>query len=172
MVSDMECIFCKIIRNEVQSYKIYEDEKVLVVLDILPASRGQMIVIPKEHKENFHELDEETISKMFSITRLLSRILLEELGAKGVHIVVNNGEIAGQTQPHIVVNIIPRYGNEKVFVAWQKEQVSPEFLESVQKEITRHLFVERKEERKEEKNEEEELLRIVYLSDVVKKRSK
>lgn len=170
----MECIFCKIVRNEVQSFKIYEDEKVVGVLDIMPASKGQILIIPKEHYENFYEVPDETILKMFSLSKLIGRIFVETFKAKGFHIIVNNGQIAGQTQPHICVFVVPRYGSEQVVVGWQKNQADPKELEEIMKKFIEEMSLGKiKEEKKESKKKEnEELLKIVYMADVVRRRKK
>ncbi len=177
MVSDMECIFCKIIRNEIQSFKIYESEKVVAVLDILPAARGQVLIIPKEHYQNFFEVPDDVIFEMFTLAKRISSILIEKFGAKGFHIVLNNGQVAGQTIPHVSVFVVPRYGNEQVVVGWQKNQASPEELASVQQELLRELGAVKLEKKvessdKKEEKSDEELLKIVYMADVIKKRMK
>ena len=61
---DNNCIFCKIINNEIPSKKIYEDDDFLAMLDIAPATKGHVLIVPKEHAETMAELSDEKLSKI------------------------------------------------------------------------------------------------------------
>jgi len=107
------CIFCKIIAGEIPSYKVYEDEKVLAMLDISQATIGHTLVLPKAHFEDIHEIDADTLSHLFKVVKKISDHYHDVLpGMKGINILNNNGEAAGQTVKHYHVHILPRYEDD------------------------------------------------------------
>ena len=85
-----QCIFCKIINNEIPSYKIYEDENVLVFLDISQVTKGHTLVIPKKHAVNIFDVDAVSMNNVYQIVQKLAKEIVEKLGAKGVNIINNN----------------------------------------------------------------------------------
>lgn len=106
-----DCIFCKIIAGEIPSSKIYEDEKVLAFLDISQTTKGHTLVIPKEHVRNMLEMSDQTAADVFARLPKLARAIKTATGAKGLNILNNNEEVAGQTVFHAHIHIIPRYSN-------------------------------------------------------------
>ena len=79
----MDCIFCKIIKGEIPSYTVYEDEIVKVFLDIEPNTNGHLLIIPKKHFTNIVDLDEETMSHIFKVQKKMYDLVKEKLGAEG-----------------------------------------------------------------------------------------
>ena len=106
------CLFCKIVKGEVPCTKVYEDEDVLAFLDISQTTIGHTLVIPKEHFDNFLFVPKDLLGKVFSATQKIAQALVMGLGAKGVNILVNTNEIAGQTIMHFHVHVIPRYSSD------------------------------------------------------------
>lgn len=104
-----DCIFCKIIRGEIPSYKVYETEDIFVMLDINPLSKGHLLVLPKAHYENIHEIPEEILMKVSSVTKEMAAKIKERLNPEGIIIMQNNGRKAGQTIFHAHVHIKPVY---------------------------------------------------------------
>ncbi|MBT1247229.1 MULTISPECIES: histidine triad nucleotide-binding protein [unclassified Thermosipho (in: thermotogales)] len=101
----MDCVFCKIIRNEIPSEKVYEDEDFIVIKDIKPVAPLHLLVIYKKHVERLHELsedDQRRFWKMFYIIKELS----DKFGFEEYRIVQNNGKSAGQEVPHIHFHVI------------------------------------------------------------------
>ncbi len=111
-----DCIFCKIIKGELPSTKVYEDEDVLAFLDIKPVNPGHTLVIPKKHFKNVHDMPDEMFAKVAVASKKISDAILK-LGAKGVNIGMNNGEAAGQIVFHAHVHVMPRYGQDS-FSLW------------------------------------------------------
>ena len=109
----MKDIFCRIIDGEVQSNIIYEDKDVIAILDISQTTRGHTLVIPKEHYENFLVCPPELAHKVFDVAQRIGNAMKVELGAEGVNILTNVGEVAGQSVPHFHVHVIPRYSDGK-----------------------------------------------------------
>lgn len=103
-----ECIFCKIIKGEIPSFTVYEDETFKVILDRFPAAPGHVLIIPKEHYSDMFSLPEEVAAKVYSLARKIAAHVKKEVGAEGINIVQNNGEAAGQSVYHFHLHIIPR----------------------------------------------------------------
>lgn len=106
------CIFCKIIRGDLPSYKVYEDEHVLAFLDIHPSNPGHTLVIPKIHAENIFEITAESWGHVMERVRVLSGAIERSLDAKGINLMMNNRADAGQVVDHVHVHIIPRYSGD------------------------------------------------------------
>lgn len=106
------CIFCKIINNEIPSYKVYEDDDVLAFLDISQTTKGHTVVISKKHVTNILDSDEETYLKVMKVVFKLAKQITTNLNASGVNILHNANEVAGQTVNHMHFHIIPRYSEQ------------------------------------------------------------
>lgn len=107
------CVFCKIISGEFNSSKIYEDDKVLAILDLSQATYGHTLVMPKAHYENIFDLDEETAKHLFVVVKKICNHYQETLpNLKGINLLNNNGSKAGQTVMHYHMHILPRYEND------------------------------------------------------------
>lgn len=101
-----ECIFCKIIKGEIPSSKLYEDEEILAFKDINPLAPVHILVIPKKHIEtadDISEEDEATIGKIFTIIKKLAK---ENNLKNGYRIINNCGEDAGQQVKHLHFHLI------------------------------------------------------------------
>jgi histidine triad (HIT) family protein len=101
------CIFCKIIRGEIPSYTIYEDDLVKVFLDINPVTKGHTLIIPKNHYDSLIDIDSNTLLHIQNIAKELMNKYKEKLGAEGFTLVQNNG--LGQEVKHYHLHLIPRY---------------------------------------------------------------
>ena len=108
-----DCLFCKIIKGEIPSKTIHEDEIVKVMMDINPISDGHILVIPKNHNTDLLDLDDDTL---LHIKRIITEILIpklkEKLNCDGITICQNNG--LGQEIKHFHVHLIPRYENDNI----------------------------------------------------------
>lgn len=112
-----DCIFCKIIGQEIPCHKVYEDSHYLAFLDINPIDVAHTILIPKYHAENFLELPFEYMNKLGEIVAYLGSRILNTTGATGLNILSNVGERAGQIIMHAHFHFIPRYESDKP-IAW------------------------------------------------------
>jgi histidine triad (HIT) family protein len=104
-----DSIFSKIIRGEVPSHKIYEDDHVIAILDINPLSEGHALVIPKEPAETIDALSDEFAAAVGRVLPRITRALKKVTGATAVNILQNNGADAGQAVPHVHFHVIPRF---------------------------------------------------------------
>lgn len=108
-------IFCKIIKGEVPSYTIYEDEVVKVFLDVNPSHNGHTLIVPKKHYTDFFDIDEKTLHHILEIAKVMANLLKERLNYDGISLCQNNG--FGQEVKHFHLHLIPKYqGEEKLSV--------------------------------------------------------
>ena len=114
-----DCIFCKIIKGEIPSMTIYEDDVVKVFLDINPTTNGDTLIVPKKHIENMLDLDDKTLSHIHKISKDIYSVLKEKLNIDGLTLVQNN--FYGQEIKHYHVHLIPRYKNDNVKQLSNKE---------------------------------------------------
>lgn len=103
------CIFCDIVEGKIPSYKVYEDEDVLAFLDISQVTKGHTLVIPKKHSDDFTQCEENDMIKVMQAAQTISQHLMMSTNAKGMHVLSNVHEAAGQSVKHFHVHLIPRY---------------------------------------------------------------
>lgn len=103
------CIFCEIVKGNIPSSKVYEDDDYLAILDLSQTTLGHILVMPKKHYDNFLEMDSKEAGELMSIVNTVAKKAVKNLGASGCNILNNTNEVAGQTVMHTHVHIIPRY---------------------------------------------------------------
>ncbi len=114
-----DCIFCKIIKGEIPSYTIYEDDKMKAFLDVNPVSNGHVLLIPKTHYKNFLDTPDELIKEMYHIIKTKIYPLLEEkLQITGLSICQ-----IGKDVNHYHIHLIPQYENEEFEFKYNKENI-------------------------------------------------
>ena len=137
----MKDVFCKIIDGEIPSIRVYEDDDVLAILDISQTTKGHTLVMPKTHCESLLSCPAETLNKVMLVAQRIGQAEISILGAKGVNILANCGEAAGQTVPHFHVHVIPRYlGGEGGFrLTMERQDTSKMNLPMLAEEIASAL---------------------------------
>lgn len=113
------CIFCKIVNKEIPGKIIYEDDICLAFLDLSQATYGHTLVVPKKHFENILEVDQNTLGHMMKVVQNLSKMIMNKCHAKGLNILTNTHEVAGQTVHHFHIHILPRYNIEELDIHFQ-----------------------------------------------------
>ena len=113
-----DCIFCKIVAGELPSIRVYEDERVIAIMDINPATRGHALVIPREHATDLLEIESEDLDACARTAKLLAARVKERLGADGVNLLNSCGQAAWQTVFHFHVHVIPRYAGDPLRLPW------------------------------------------------------
>ena len=121
----MDCIFCDIINNKLDSHLIYEDEHHIAFLDKYPVDTGHSLVVPRKHYEKIIDMQEYEVGDLFSKVPKIAKAVLNITSANAFSLGQNNGKAAKQVIPHVHVHIIPRY-NEKNTV-WTKRNIGNEY---------------------------------------------
>ncbi len=134
-IIENECIFCKIIRNEIPSVKVFEDDNTLAFLDINPNSRGHILIIPKDHYENIYGLPIENWCHMNITTQKIAIALKNTLSADGINIIMNNESRAGQIIFHAHIHVIPRFNdlkeNKYTYISGEMEEIQKEIIKGL-----------------------------------------
>ena len=108
------CIFCKIVKGEIHSYKIYENNKAIAFLDLNPLAKGHALVIPKKHYKNIFEVDTESLQGIALAIKEVANLQSKKLGLDGLNIFQANKAIAGQTIFHLHFHLVPRYEGDSI----------------------------------------------------------
>ncbi len=119
------CIFCKIIKGDIPSTTVYEDEYFKAILDISPAAKGHILILPRQHSDNLLELDSESAARALSVAQKIAKAQMEALKCDGINLLQNNGEAAGQTVNHFHIHLIPIYKDDKVVIEWTHGAYAP-----------------------------------------------
>lgn len=126
-----DCIFCKIIKGEIPSATIFEDDEFKVILDRFPSGEGHVLIIPKNHVANIFEIDEEQAGRLFKLAVKVSKVMKDVLGFENMNVLQNNGEVAGQSVFHFHMHLIPRYENDGINIKWNPTEPTDEDIEAV-----------------------------------------
>ena len=132
---DPECIFCKIVAGDLPSQKIDEDERTVAFMDISPATRGHLLVVPREHARNVLEVSPEDLSATMATARRMAQRVSERLGSAGVNLLNCCGSAAWQTVFHFHVHVIPRYEDDPLRLPWIPAEGDPAEIESAAREL-------------------------------------
>lgn len=134
------CIFCKLSNGEIPTNALYEDDIVKVIFDLNPASKGHVLIIPKNHFDDIYSMDNDTAAHVFQIAVKVSKAMKEALNCDGLNIVQNNGEAAGQTVFHFHMHIIPRYEGDTVDIKWVPGKAEAEEITQIKEKIA-HIIL-------------------------------
>src|SRR5436190_12844844 len=118
MAADPDCLFCKIAAGEIPATRVYEDERTIAFMDINPAARGHVLVIPHEHAADVLEIDPEDLAACARTAQTMARLVTERLGADGVNLLNSRGSPAWQTVFHFHLHVIPRYHGDPLRLPW------------------------------------------------------
>ena len=136
-VQDPNCIFCKVIAGELPSELVDSDERTVTVMDINPATRGHVVVIPREHSEDLLAVsDDDFVASMHAVRRIVDR-MRETLEPAGFNVLNNMGRAAWQSIFHFHVHVIPRYADDPLELPWLPEPADPDELAAVASELRR-----------------------------------
>jgi len=115
-----ECIFCKIVKGEIPSKKVWENENHIAILDVFPNTKGMTLVIPKKHFDSdATDMADESYTSLMLAAKVVSKLLKKKLGVKRVALVME-----GMGVNHVHIKLYPLYGIEKKFEEmWPKDKV-------------------------------------------------
>ncbi len=124
-----DCIFCKIVKGDIPSAMVYQDEQVFAFLDINPISPGHCLVVPKSHFEQISDCPEPVLSALMRPIGAIARAIVSAVGASGYNVLNNNGRSAGQLVDHVHFHVIPRKVADGVFHRWPAGKYPPGQME-------------------------------------------
>ena len=101
-------IFAKILRGEIPSHKVYEDDHTLAFMDVMPQANGHTLVIPKAPSRNILDADPETLSRLMPVVQKIAVAAMDAFEADGVTVIQFNEPAAGQSVYHLHFHVIPR----------------------------------------------------------------
>ena len=102
-------IFAKILRGEIPSHRVYEDEQTVAFMDVMPQAPGHVLVVPKAPSRNILDADSATLAHAITVVQKVAKALKEVFDADGVFIAQFNESAAGQTVFHLHFHVIPRH---------------------------------------------------------------
>ncbi|HEY2437046.1 MAG TPA: HIT family protein [Solirubrobacteraceae bacterium] len=129
-MNDPDCIFCRILAGEIPSSVVAEDERTVTFMDINPATRGHMLVIPRAHARNLLDVDEADLEAVIVAAQRAARRANDRLGCDGVNLLNSCGRAAWQTVFHFHIHVIPRYEGDPLQLPWIPGPGDPEEIAS------------------------------------------
>jgi histidine triad (HIT) family protein len=121
MPPDPDCLFCRIVAGEIPSTRVDEDERTVAFMDINPATRGHLLVIPRAHSADLLEIGADDLAACAAAAQDLAARVTERLGADGVNLINSCGRDAWQTVFHFHLHVIPRYVADPLRLPWTPE---------------------------------------------------
>ncbi|HIH39734.1 TPA: HIT family protein [Candidatus Woesearchaeota archaeon] len=177
------CLFCSLASGKLPSKIIYDDDLCFAIIDINPAAKGHVLLMPKDHYMIMPQAHEEVIRRLGKVSKLISKAMIKSFGATGTNIFIANGAVAGQRAPHLIVHIIPRNDDDgmTVFELPEKE-AREEDLANIQrllaqklgtrielpKEISERKDKSEKENKGKGKSEELEKIDLKQVENIIK----
>jgi histidine triad (HIT) family protein len=116
--SDPDCLFCKIVAGDLPATVVREDERTVAFMDINPATRGHLLVVPRQHATDVLEIAEEDLAACVAAAKELTGRVQERLDADGVNLINSCGRAAWQTVFHFHLHVIPRYAGDPLRLPW------------------------------------------------------
>jgi histidine triad (HIT) family protein len=121
MAADPDCIFCKIVAGDIPASRVAEDDRAIAFMDISPATRGHVLVIPREHAADLIEVGPADLAACAALAQRIAGRQLDVLGADGVNLLNSCRPAAWQTVFHFHIHVIPRYDDDPLRLPWVPE---------------------------------------------------
>ncbi|HEX8977459.1 MAG TPA: HIT family protein [Solirubrobacteraceae bacterium] len=132
---DPDCLFCKIIAGELPGQIVAEDDGAIAFMDINPATRGHLLVVPRAHVRNVLEAQPEDLQATILTAQRMARQITERLGADGVNLLNSCGSAAWQTVFHLHIHVIPRYAEDPLRLPWTPAPGDPDEIAAAAAEL-------------------------------------
>lgn len=111
---DPNNVFAKILRGEIPAFKVYEDDRTLAFMDVMPQSDGHTLVIPKANARNFFDVEPDVLADLIKVTQRVAKAVKKAFNPDGIRIIQFNEPAAGQTVFHIHFHIVPCYSGKEL----------------------------------------------------------
>lgn len=128
------CIFCEIVNGNLNSIKVYEDEKIIGFLDIRPLFLGHLLMVPKKHFDTFYDLPNDYLTALMLATQKVGKALEKATTAQGTFLAMNNR--VSQSVPHVHMHVVPRNPKDglKGFF-WPRQKFTVDEMQLIAKKI-------------------------------------
>jgi histidine triad (HIT) family protein len=136
MAADPDCIFCKIVAGEVPSTRVEESERAIAFMDLSPATRGHVLVIPRDHAADLLAIGPEDLAACAALAQRVAARQVERLGADGVNVINSSRAAAWQTVFHFHMHVIPRFDGDPLRLPWVPAPGEPEEIAAAARELT------------------------------------
>jgi histidine triad (HIT) family protein len=136
MPADPDCLFCRIVAGEIPSTRVDEDERTVAFMDINPATRGHVLVVPREHTTDLLEIPDEDLAAVARMGRKVAQRQKGRLRADGVNLLNSCGKPAWQTVFHFHLHVIPRYAGDPLRLPWEPAPGDREEIAAAARELT------------------------------------
>ena len=134
-MTETDCLFCKIVAGDIPATKVHEDDRTIAFMDINPATRGHLLVIPREHSRNLLEIDDDDLARVAAGAKRLAVRMRERLGCDGINLLNSSEPAAWQTVFHFHMHVIPRYDDDPLRLPGAPQQVDQDELQAVADEL-------------------------------------
>jgi len=124
-----ECPIC----DEAKSLEVFSTANVQVLAHPSPSTPGHVLVTPKKHFAIFEAVPDDIVGELFSVANTVSTKLFDGLGAQGTNILLQNGLPAGQSEPHVVLHVIPRKQGDGLDFTWKPKVIDEAKLNDLEK---------------------------------------
>ncbi|EMF08824.1 HIT-like protein [Sphaerulina musiva SO2202] len=130
------CIFCKIIKGDIPSMKLFESEKTLAFLDINPLAYGHALILPKHHGEKLTDIPDEDLTELLPVAKKIASALKTTQNVENYNILQNNGALAHQQVGHVHFHIIPKPDDAQgLKIGWPQQNADMEKLKKLLEEV-------------------------------------
>jgi histidine triad (HIT) family protein len=136
-MTDPDCIFCQILAGQIPATIVGEDERTVAFMDINPATRGHVLVIPRVHTADLLSVDPDDLRAVAAASQRQAALAKERLGADGINLVNSCGALAWQTVFHFHMHVIPRYIDDPLQLPWTPTPGDPREIAAAAQELTR-----------------------------------
>ncbi|NQU98924.1 HIT family protein [Candidatus Woesearchaeota archaeon] len=133
-----DCIFCKIVKGDIPSTKVYEDDEFYAFLDLHPINKGHALVVPKHHCRNLLDFPKSEETDLMEVLKKVANAVVKGTNADGFNIGMNNEKAAGQIIMHAHFHIIPRFSDDGLS-SWPDKEYEEGEMDKVKDEIVKYI---------------------------------
>ena len=130
-----DCLFCKIASGEIGSEKVYEDDHVIVFLDIFPLAPGHTLIVPKKHYDTLNNTPDSVLARLISASKQTSRALTRAFNCEGINLFQNNGKAAGQEIHHAHFHVVPRFVDDGLSIKLKQIPYEGDHIKQIRQNI-------------------------------------
>jgi len=132
---EKNCPFCRLVRHELNAVVVHEDDEILAIMDLYPATPGHILVLPKRHIENIYVMPADLGARIMATAIAVAKAIKQKVSPDGLNLIQSNELAAGQTIPHFHLHIVPRYNGDPVSLRFGHDSV-PAKINDLEKEAS------------------------------------